>query len=118
MDVDRRPCKIGRLEPENACLPMVTTGGRAWETAEQLGVGRVNVRFTAHARERMARYEIEASAVRETLKDPDGVVDGHSGRRIAQRGLNGYVLRVVFEGPRDAPVVVTVYRAKRDRYEV
>jgi hypothetical protein len=66
----------------------------------------------------MARYGVDEKAVLETLRDPDAVVDGHSGRRIAQRSLNDYLLRVVFEGDREDAVVVTVYRARRDRYEV
>lgn len=78
----------------------------------------MNVRFTAHARKRMARYGIGEGRVREALQKPDVVVDGHSGRRIAQKILNGYVLRVVYEAPDGARVVVTVYPAKRDRCEV
>lgn len=66
----------------------------------------------------MARYGLDESTVREGLRHPDEVVDGHSGRRIAHKTLNGYVLRIVFEGERDSPVVVTVYPARRDRYEV
>lgn len=38
---------------------------------------------------------------------------------MARRILDGYVLRVVYEGERgESPVVVTVYPAWRDRYEV
>lgn len=78
----------------------------------------MTVSFTAHARARMARYGIDETTVHRALKEPDSVVGGHSGRRIAQLALNGYILRVVFEGPRSSAVVVTVYRARRDRYEV
>lgn len=78
----------------------------------------MKVSFTAHARRRMARYGISHQCVRKGLAEPDNVVEGHSGRRIAQKVLNGYVLRIIFEGERENPVVVTVYPARRDRYEV
>lgn len=79
----------------------------------------MRIRFTLHARKRMARYGIEEAAVRETLETPDSLVEGHSGRRIAQRTLNGYVLRVVFERDEErVHVVVTAYRARGDRYAV
>lgn len=78
----------------------------------------MKVAFTAHARKRMARYDIDEATVREGLREPDGIVEGHSGRTIAHKFLNGYVLRIIFEGERENPVVVTVYPARRDRYEV
>lgn len=78
----------------------------------------MEIRFTAHARRRMSRYGVEEGTVREALRDPDEVVAGHSGRWIAHRILNGYVLRVVYEEREEHIVVVTVYPARRDRYEV
>lgn len=50
---------------------------------------------------------------------PGGAGGGLPTRRsIAQKVFNDYVLRIIFEGEREDPVVVTVYPARRDRYEV
>ncbi|MBI4480265.1 MAG: hypothetical protein HY651_09605 [Acidobacteria bacterium] len=43
----------------------------------------------------MKRYNITEEEVLETLRKPASALPGHSGRRIAQRMLNGYVLRVI-----------------------
>ena len=42
----------------------------------------------------------------------------HGGRQIAQKKLDGYVLRVVYEKQSHKKVVVTVYKARRERYEI
>ncbi len=46
------------------------------------------------------------------------IIKGHSGRKISQKGLNGYVLRVIFEEEKDINVIVTVYKAKSERYGI
>lgn len=78
----------------------------------------MEIRITQHARERMKEYDIDEGAVRNCLKDPSSIIPGHSGRQIAQKPVNGYVLRVIFEEQEDIKVVITTYRAERDRYEV
>ena len=75
------------------------------------------IRITAHARERMAKYGVEESLVRDALGRPGSVIEGHSGRKIAQKKLDGYVLRVVFKKEKDVFIVVTVYKARSERYE-
>ncbi|MFW5904543.1 MAG: DUF4258 domain-containing protein [Candidatus Saliniplasma sp.] len=76
------------------------------------------MRITEHARKRMERYNISETMVRNAMKDPESLIDGHSGRNIAQKKLNGYVLRVIFEEEKGINVIVTVYKAKSERYEV
>lgn len=78
----------------------------------------MDVQLTKHALERMVRYRVPAKLVFETLRTPDSTVDGHSGRLIAQKVLNGYILRVVYEVEEGLRTVVTVYKARRDRYEI
>ena len=77
----------------------------------------VRVVFTMHARARLIRYGIREEEVLDALLDPDEVVPGHSGRFVAHKYKGVYVLRVVYEQLGDALVVVTVYRARRERYE-
>ncbi|MCD6247241.1 MAG: DUF4258 domain-containing protein [Candidatus Diapherotrites archaeon] len=76
------------------------------------------IRITKHAMERMEKYGISEALVIETLKRPKVLIEGYAGRKIAQRKLNSYVLRVVFEKKRNEIVVITVYKARRERYEI
>lgn len=78
----------------------------------------MNLRITGHAKKRMKKYDLSRSLVVKTMKDTDSVVDGHSGRKIAQKKLNGYVLRVIYEQEKGINVIVTIYKAKSERYEI
>jgi hypothetical protein len=66
----------------------------------------------------MDRYGIPEDDVHHALSQPDETVPGHSGRNVAHKALDGYVLRVVYEEVEGLLVVVTVYRARRSRYAV
>jgi hypothetical protein len=78
----------------------------------------VRIEITRHCWERMHAYSVTAEQVMDALERPDRVLEGHSGRRIAQKRLNSLVLRVVFEERQETRRVITVYKAKRERYEV
>jgi len=73
------------------------------------------IRVTAHARRRMARYRVGEDFVFHALREPDYVVTGRHGRKIAHKFMNDLVLRVVYEED-DAMIMVTVYSARRERY--
>ncbi len=45
----------------------------------------------------MQKYSISEVSVINALQKPDILIDGYSGRKIAQKRLNDYVLRVIFE---------------------
>jgi len=74
--------------------------------------------ITPHAKERMARYKITEELVKTTLESPEITIEGHSGRNIYQKRLNGYVLRVITEDSKGIKIVITIYKAKRERYEI
>lgn len=57
-------------------------------------------KITRHARKRMEKYGISESLVREGMESPDSVVEGHSGRKIAQLKL------------------ITTYKARGERYGI
>ena len=78
----------------------------------------MRLRITDHAKERAEKYEISKKLIRKGIENPDNVVNGHSNRRIAQKKLNEHVLRIIFEEEKDTSVVVTVYKARRERYEI
>jgi len=66
----------------------------------------------------MDQYNVNFSMIKGTLKNPDNTLRGHSNRKIAQKSLNRHLLRVIFEKEKDIYVVVTTYKARRERYEV
>ncbi|MBI5553706.1 MAG: DUF4258 domain-containing protein [Candidatus Diapherotrites archaeon] len=78
----------------------------------------MKVKITNHARERMEIYGISEEQVFGALSNPDATLIGSKGRKIAQKRLNSYVLRVIYEDVGWARIVVTVYKAKRERYEI
>lgn len=74
--------------------------------------------ITRHAAERMEKYGLDFAAVERCALYPDVIVAGNYGRKIANRRLNGYVLRVIYEEKGNDIVAVTVYKAKVGRYEI
>lgn len=74
--------------------------------------------ITAHARERMEKYGLSEELIFDCLMNPALIIGGYDGRKIAQKLLNDYVLRVVYEETDGFYVVVTAYKTKRDRYEI
>ena len=78
----------------------------------------MEMKILRHARQRMLRYNVEEALVEKTLENPDSEVLGYGGRQIAQKKLDGYVLRVVYEKQGNAKIVVTVYKARRERYQI
>jgi len=74
------------------------------------------IRLTVHARLRMMRYQLSDEEVIECLRNPDKVVGGYKGRRIAHKVKNKYVIRAIYE-ENELITVVTVYLAWKSRYE-
>ena len=70
--------------------------------------------LTQHTKERMRRYNISIEQIEDALENPDRVIKGKFGRRIAQKRLNGKVIRVIYE----KNLVITTYLARRERYEI
>ena len=78
----------------------------------------MEIKILHHARQRMQRYNVDQAMVAETLSNPDSEIPGYGGRQIAQTKLDGYVLRVIYEKQNHTKIVITVYKARRERYEV
>lgn len=76
------------------------------------------VKITEHARERMLKYQVSERLVIEAIEKPSSVLESHSGRRIYQMRLNGYLLRVISDESERIRRIITVYKAKRERYEI
>jgi len=78
----------------------------------------MEIELTKHARERMEEYNVTESLVKETLSNPNFIVEGYGNRKIYQKKLNSYVLRVIVEDEKGIKRVVTVYKARSERYGI
>ena len=78
----------------------------------------MEIEILHHAKQRMQAYNVDEEMVQEAIRNPDREVSGYGGRHIAQKKLDGYVLRVVYEKQNHKTVVVTVYKARRERYQI
>ncbi len=78
----------------------------------------MKILITDHAKERMKKYNVDEKGVIQTIENPTDILDSHSNRVIFQRTLNGYVLRVICEKVKSTVIVITIYKARRGRYEV
>ncbi|MDI6721794.1 MAG: DUF4258 domain-containing protein [Candidatus Aenigmarchaeota archaeon] len=78
----------------------------------------MKIEILEHAKERMKVYDIEEELVLKTVENPDNVAESYNNRKIAQRKLNGYVIRVIYEEKNSTKIIITVYKAKSGRYEI
>lgn len=78
----------------------------------------MKIEILPHAKERMKVYGISESMIKETLENPDKIIESYGNRLIAQRKINSHVLRVVYEERNSTKVVITAYKAKSERYEI
>jgi len=82
---------------------------------------RKEVIFTLHVEDklrRLVRMGITKAKILEIIENPERVIDGYYGRKIAQGLLNeDLILRVVYEESEGEIMVVTVYLGERRRYE-
>ncbi len=78
----------------------------------------MKIKITKHAEDRLRKYDLNKVLVIKAVLDPDCIVEGKFGRKIAQKILDErYLLRVVFEEKGDQLIIVTCYKARRERYE-
>jgi pyruvate/2-oxoglutarate dehydrogenase complex dihydrolipoamide dehydrogenase (E3) component len=79
------------------------------------------INFSPHAKEkfkRLASVGVTEEKVIQTLKNPESTVSGFLGRKIAQSSLShDLIVRVIYEETDNNILVVTIYPAKRSRYE-
>ena len=76
----------------------------------------MKITISKHAKARINAYDFTEDFVKNAVLEPDEVVKGCEGTLIAQKLLNGYLLRVVFVKQNDEIRIITVYPAKKARY--
>ena len=64
----------------------------------------------------MEKWGITQATLLDALLFPEEVLRGHGGRYIAQKRLNGHVIRVIYEYVEGMPAIVTVYVPYAERY--
>jgi hypothetical protein len=73
--------------------------------------------LTAHAREEMARRQIDAAWVDAIMRHPEQIVAGLDNREIRQGRIQTessvFLVRCIVEDWRNPPVLVTVYRTTK-----
>ncbi len=79
------------------------------------------VEFTLHAEDKLKRLTkigVTKEKSLEIIENPEKVVSGYYGRKIAQGLLSkDLILRVVYEESEEEIMVITVYPGERRRYE-
>ena len=76
----------------------------------------VTILLTRHLLDAAKDYNFKIEDVLYAVIFPDEVVRGHSGRLVAHKLLNSYLVRVVYEYEDEIPVVITLYIARKERY--
>ncbi|MBI2583266.1 MAG: DUF4258 domain-containing protein [Candidatus Aenigmarchaeota archaeon] len=74
--------------------------------------------ISGHARERMQKYNVSEKLLMDAINNPDSTFEGYRGRKIYQKRLDGYVLRIVIEENKAIKRIVTVYKARSGRYGI
>ena len=81
------------------------------------------IRWTAHARKKVAAREVSVAEIEQTIAGPDSIVSGHPPRRIFMRRYfddvlqSEMLLRVVVEETDAEMAVVTYKTSKFEKYE-
>ena len=78
----------------------------------------MEIEITSHAKERMQEYNVTEDLLKDTINNPDAIAEGYGGRKIYQKKLNSYTLRVIIEEGKEIKRVITVYKAKGGRYGI
>ena len=72
--------------------------------------------YTDHAEENLAERKIDKKLVEESIKNPDEIITGKFGRKIAHKLVGDKLLRVIYEEQDNVYIVVTAYYTKPGRY--
>lgn len=77
----------------------------------------MDVEYTEYAEMKIAKRKLSKSDIKETLSNPEKTIDSRGERKIAQKMIGNYILRVVFEKHGNVYKVITAYYSKPERYD-
>jgi len=69
----------------------------------------LTIKYIPHALERMKERGISRELVEEALQSPDDTTEGYIGRKVAQKRIDGKLIRVIYEEIENDIVVITAY---------
>ncbi len=75
--------------------------------------GTMKIKFIEHALERMKERGITEDEVINAISEPDYVGKGYGDREVAQKLINGKLLRVIYEKHGDEIIVITAYKTSK-----
>ncbi len=73
----------------------------------------MKIKFIEHALERMKERGITKDEVINAISKPDYVEKGYGGREVAQKLIDGKLLRVIYERHGDEIIVITAYKTSK-----
>lgn len=73
----------------------------------------MKIKFIEHALERMKERGITKDEVINAINEPDYVGKGYGNREVAQKLIDGKLLRVIYEKHGDEIVVITAYKTSK-----
>lgn len=71
------------------------------------------IQFTKHALNQIKLRNIEKTDINNTLKNPDKVLKDAFGNFIAQKKIDDYLLRVVYQYKKDIKKIITAYKTTK-----
>lgn len=77
----------------------------------------MKVEYTDYAEVKIRKRNLSKTQIENVLKNPDKIIESDEGRKIAQKVVGKYLLRVVFEDSGNAYKVITAYYSKPERYK-
>lgn len=73
--------------------------------------------YTAHAEENIAERKLSKTLIEGTVLYPERITVSRLGRRIAQKVIEGKLLRVVYEEKQSVYIIITAYYTYLERYK-
>jgi len=72
--------------------------------------------YTNYAEMKIEKRKLSKIQIEDVIKNPDKIVEGKRGRKIAQKIIGKYILRVVFEQNGNVYKIITTYYSEPERY--
>ncbi len=76
----------------------------------------MKITYTNHAEENIEERRLDKKTIEDAVKNPEKVVEGRFGRKIAQKIMGDKLLRVIYEQENNIYIIVTSYYTELERY--
>ncbi|HLD48839.1 MAG TPA: DUF4258 domain-containing protein [archaeon] len=76
----------------------------------------MKIEYTEHAKENMKERKLSRNLIENIIINPEKVIEGSFGRKIAQKIIGNKLLRVIYEQENNVYIIITAYYTKPERY--